>query len=274
VCVHTRKKAQRLERERRVLVGWAQIRSSVAEKAGGRDRLRENDTDGNEDGACAGSVRNCDFEASAFWILITATKADAAFRQILTDSNFFLKAPAADAGQDAGLDAGSVAARYDTFFDGAARGKCLLDGGFRLRFNPNGRGIAVAADTRGTFANFEGFQLHLVQVDDFAPLAEAAFHEQPGEGFLGFVWSGKIDVPEIGARIEDGDGVDEPFRLTIDFRDNPGSYGFALIAFQFAMQSKFLAGKQLFLEAEHAAVTADQKSLGTLADFCARGIRP
>ena len=132
----------------------------------------------------------------------------------------------------------------------------------------------MPAKARDTFANFEGLQLHLVEIDDFAALAEAAFHEQAGESFFGFVRSGEIDVPEVDAGIQDRNGVDETFRLAIDFGNDSGADGFALVAFEFSMQGEFLAGEQLFLQAEDAAIAADQKRLCVLADGSAGGGKP
>jgi len=42
----------------------------------------------------------------------------ATFGQIFADGDFFLKAAVANAGEDAGFDAGAVAARNHAFFDG------------------------------------------------------------------------------------------------------------------------------------------------------------
>ena len=71
--------------------------------------LGENDADGNENGAGTGSERHGDFGARAFGILIATAEADSAFGQIFADGNFFLEAAAANAREDAGLDAGAVA---------------------------------------------------------------------------------------------------------------------------------------------------------------------
>ena len=50
----------------------------MAEEPGGRDGLRENDADGNEDGAGTGSKGDSYFNAGTFRILIAAAERDAA----------------------------------------------------------------------------------------------------------------------------------------------------------------------------------------------------
>ena len=83
----------------------------MAEEPGGRDGLRENDADGNEDGAGTGSEGDSYFNAGTFRILIAAAERDAAFREVFADCYFFLEAAAADAGQDTCFDTSTVAAR-------------------------------------------------------------------------------------------------------------------------------------------------------------------
>ena len=92
----------------------------MAEESCAGNGLREDNADGDEDGAGTRSVRNGDFQASAFGIVIAAAETDAALGQILTDGHFFLKTAAANAGEDAGFDARAIAARDDAFFDSAA----------------------------------------------------------------------------------------------------------------------------------------------------------
>lgn len=91
--------------------GRFDVGGAVSEEAGGRDGLRKDDADGDENGASAGSEGNSDFDAGAFGILIAAAEAEATFGEILADGDFFLKAAAANASEDAGLDAGAIAAR-------------------------------------------------------------------------------------------------------------------------------------------------------------------
>src|SRR5260370_39581279 len=92
-----------------------------AVEAGGGDGLGEDDADGDEDGAGAGSEGDGDFDAGAFGVLIAAAEAEAAFGEIFAEGDFFLKAAAADAGEDAGFDACAVTARNDAFIDGGGR---------------------------------------------------------------------------------------------------------------------------------------------------------
>src|SRR5216684_4686774 len=126
--------------ERRLYVG-----SAVAIKAGGGDSLRENDANRNEDRAAAGSKRHSNFHTRAFLILIAAAEADAAFRQILADHDFFLKAAAADAGEHTRLDAGAVAAGNDAVLHGGLVGSVGDGPKLRLGLDPNGRRLAMLA---------------------------------------------------------------------------------------------------------------------------------
>ena len=106
------------KKEKLGVAGGLDVGGAVAVEAGGGDGLGENDADGDEDSAGAGSERDGDFDAGAFRILIAAAEAEAAFGKIFADSNFFLEATAADAGEDAGFDASAVAAGNDAVFDG------------------------------------------------------------------------------------------------------------------------------------------------------------
>src|SRR6266581_4151238 len=168
------------------------VGGAVAVEAGGGDGLGEDDAEG--DG---------DFDASAFGILIAAAEAEAALGEIFAYGDFFLKAAVADAGEDAGFDARAVAAGHDALFDGGGGRAGFRIANLGLGFDPDGRRFAKAADASNAFADFEGFQLDLVEIDDFAALAKAAFHEKTREGFIALVRGGEIDVPEVGARVKD-----------------------------------------------------------------------
>src|SRR5882672_458938 len=185
------------------------IDSAVAVEAGGGDGLEEDDANGDEDGADAKSERDSDFDARTFGVLIAAAEAEAAFGKIFADSDFFVEAAVADAGEDAGLDAGAVAAGNDAFLDRGCGGASAVIrvAEFGERFDPDGGRIANAAVPRDAFADFERFELNFVEIDDFAALAEAALHEKTRENFLDVVWSGEVNVPEIGAGIEKVDSV-------------------------------------------------------------------
>ncbi len=246
----------------------------MSEKSSGGDGLREYDADRDEDGATAGSVRYGDFESSAFGILIAAAESDAAFGEVFADGDFFLKAAAADAGEDTGFYARAVSARNDTLFERLARAGESFGEGFGENFHPDGRRIAEFAETRDAFADFEGAQFQLVEIDDFAPLAEAALHEHAGEGFFGFCRSGEFNVPEVRARIEEMNGVEEAFRFPVNFGDDAGAGGLDLVAFELAFEGKFLILKKFFREAEDAAVAADEEGLRHLLDGNATGAKP
>src|SRR5882672_9552260 len=98
--------------------GRLYVGSAVAIKAGGRDGLGKDDSNGDEDGAAARSERHGHFHARAFRVLIAAAEADAAFGQILANDDFFLKAAPADASEYTRLDAGAIAAWNDAILDG------------------------------------------------------------------------------------------------------------------------------------------------------------
>src|SRR6266852_21874 len=252
--------AVRGEGENLGVEGGLDVGSAVAVEAGGGNGLGEDDADGDEDGAGAGSEGHGDFDAGAFGILIAAAEAEAAFGQIFADSDFFLKAAAANAGEDAGLDARAVAARNHAFFHGRPGHALFRLADFGLGFDPDGRRFTELADARDAFANFEGSQLQLVEIDDFAALAEAALHKQARECFLGLVRGGEVDVPEIGAGIKNVKGVEEVIgRILVDFGDHARAGVFPMIAFEVAAQVELLTDGKLFGEAEDAAIAADEQ---------------
>jgi hypothetical protein len=267
VPLRKKKRQLRCRTPRLGVEGGLDVGGAVAEEAGGGDGLGEDDTDGDEDGAGAGSKRDGDFDARALFVLIAAAEAEAAFGEIFADSDFFLEAAAADAGEDAGLDARAVAARNDAFFDGGAVRAIFGIADLGLGFDPDGRRVAEAAETRDALANFEGFQLQLVEIDDFAALAEAALHEKAREGFLGFVWGGEVNVPEVGARIENMDGVKEIVgRVLVDFGDDASAGVLPVVAIEMAAEVKFLAHGKFIREAEDAAIAADEQGFGGLRE--------
>jgi len=255
--------------------GGLDVGGAVAIEAGGGDGLGEDDADGDEDGAGAGSEGDGDFDASAFGILIAAAEAEAAFGEIFADGDFFVKAAVADAGEDAGFDARAVAAGNDALFDGGGGRAGFRIANLGLRFDPDGRRLAKAADACDAFADLEGFQLDLVEIDDFAALAKAAFHEKTREGFFALVRGGEIDVPEVGARVKDVDGVEEVIgRVLVDFCDNAGAGAFRVVAVESAAKVKLLARGKFFREAKDAAIAADEQSFGVLLDSVTSGRDP
>jgi hypothetical protein len=246
--------------------GGLDVGGAVAVEAGGGDGLGEDDADGNEDGAGAGSVGDGDFDTGAFGVLIAAAEAEAAFGEIFADGDFFLEAAAANAGEDASFDARALAAGNDAFVDGGTGGAFLGGANFGLRLDPDGGRLAKFADARDAFANLERSQFELVEIDDLAALAEAAFHEETRNGFLGFVEGGKFDAPEIGARLDQMDGVKEAGGILIDFGDDACARAFPVVAFLMATKVQLLAGGELFGEAEDPTVAADQQGFRGLRD--------
>jgi hypothetical protein len=243
------------------------VGGAVTVEAGGGDGLGKDDADGNEDRAGSGSEGNSDFEARAFWILIAAAEAEAAFGEIFADRDFFLKAAVADGGEDASLDARAVAARNDALIDGGSGHAVFRVADFGLRFNPDGRRVAKFADTRDAFADFKRLQLELVEIDDFAALAEAALHEKPRESFFAFVRGGELDVPEIGAGVKNVNSVKEVVgRVLVDFGDDASTGVLPLVAIEAAAEVELLAHRKLFGQAEDSAVAAYEQGFGVLRD--------
>lgn len=114
---------------------------------------------------------------------------------------------------------------------------------------------------RYALSYFEGFELHLIQIDDLATLAETALHQHSRQGFLRVVRGREVDVPKIRTGIENCDGVDEATRFAVNLGDDAGAGRFRLIAFQFPVKYQFLARKELVLQANDAAVAADHQRL-------------
>ncbi len=247
----------------------------MAVEAGSGNGLGEDDADGDEDGAGAGSERHGDFDPGAFGVLIAATEAETALGEIFADRYFFLEAAAADSGEDASFDACAVAAGNDAFFDRRTGGAIFRVADFGLRFNPDRRRVTYAAEAGDALADFERFQLQLVEIDDFAALAEAAFHEETREGLLGFVRSGEVDVPEVGVRIENMNGVKEVIgRVLVDFGDDAGAGALPVIAFEIAAQVELLAHREFLGQTEDAAIAADEQGFGVLREGDASGREP
>ena len=124
----------------------------------------------------------------------------------------------------------------------------------------------MAAVARYAFANLEGFQLQLVEIHDFAPLAETALHEQPRERFFGLVGRREVNVPEIVARLENVYGVEKSIRILIDFGNHARPRILPLVAFCESPQMELLARFQLFGEAQHPPIAADQERLDRLRE--------
>ncbi len=237
----------------------------MAVEAGGGDGLGENDADGDEDGAGAGSERHGDFDARTFGVLIAAAEAEAALGQIFADGSFFLEAAAANASEDASLDAGAVAAGNHAFFDGGPGRAVIGAVEFGVGLDPDRWRIANAAEARDALADFKGLQFQFIQIDDFAALAEAALHEQTREGFLGFMRSREVDVPEVGAPLEKMNSVEEVIgRVLVDFGNDASAGVFPMITFETTAEVEFLADGEFLDEAQDAAVAADEQGLGSL----------
>ena len=108
--------------------------------------------------------------------------------------------------------------------------------------------------------------MQFVKIDDFAALAEAALHQETGEGFFGFVGRREVNVPEIGGQVEKVNGVEETVWLLVNFCDDAGPRALPEVAFVMAAEVELLSGGDSFAEAEDAAVAADKQSLNRLGN--------
>ena len=247
----------------------------MAVEASSGDGLGKNDTDGNKDGAGAGGEGNGNFEARAFGIFIAAAEAEAAFGEIFADGNLFLKAAVADGGEDAGFDARAVTAGNDALIDGECGYAVLWIANFGLGFDPDRRRVAKFADARDAFADFEGLQLELVEINDFAALAETALHEKARQSFFTLVRGGEVDVPEVGVRIENMNGVKEVIgRVLVDFGDHAGARAFPGVSFEVAAQVELLSHREFLVQAEDAPIAADEQGFHGLCQGGAGGRDP
>src|SRR5215467_7893953 len=114
----------------------------------------------------------------------------------------------------------------------------------------------MPAVTRHAFANFERFQLQLVEIHHFAPLAEAALHQQTGKSLFRSIRGGEVDVPEITPWVENMNGVEESVGVLIDFRDHTRPRVFPLVTFDESPQMQFLTRLELLSKAQYAAIAA------------------
>jgi len=120
----------------------------------------------------------------------------------------------------------------------------------------------VFADARDAFADFKRFYFNFIEIDDFAALAEAAFHEKSGERFLGFVGSREVDIPKIGTGFEKVKCVEESVWFVINFRHYAGTSGFPGVSFLAAPKRNVLAGGEFFGQTQDSAVAADEQRVG------------
>jgi len=84
----------------------------------------------------------------------------------------------------------------------------------------------------------------------------------------------EFDVPEIGARLENVNGVEEAFGFAIDFRDDASADGFDAVAFERTLERDFLALGKFFVNLQNAAVAAYEKGLRENSAYHPGGIHP
>jgi hypothetical protein len=84
----------------------------------------------------------------------------------------------------------------------------------------------------------------------------------------------EVDIPEIGARFENMNGVEKAFGFAINFGDDASAGGFAAVALERTFERDFLAGEELFVELQNAAVTADQEGVRDNAANHPGGMHP
>src|ERR1700687_2811172 len=124
----------------------------------------------------------------------------------------------------------------------------------------------MSAESRDAFADLEGLEFQLVQISDFAPLTEAAFHQKARQGLFAFVGSREVDFPEIRTRIKNVDGVEDPTRLLVDFGDDARAGTLPFVPFALTPQVHLLTHGELLREAEDPAIPAHEKRLSGLFD--------
>jgi len=84
----------------------------------------------------------------------------------------------------------------------------------------------------------------------------------------------EFDVPEIGARLKNVNGVEEAFGFAIDFRDDASADGFDAVAFERTLERDFLALGKFFVNLQNAAVAAYEKGLRENSAYHPGGIHP
>jgi hypothetical protein len=115
----------------------------------------------------------------------------------------------------------------------------------------------MRTDTRYTLSGLKRLQVRFIEVNDLAPLAKAAFHQQSRQGFLSLLRSGKVDIPEVRPMLNHRNGVDKAFGLMVDFGDDPGARDFPGVPFALPAEGEFLARKQLIRQPQNPAIPAD-----------------
>ncbi len=66
--------------------------------------------------------------------------------------------------------------------------------------------------------------------------------------------SREFDIPEIGTRFENVDGIKEAFRFAINFGEDAGASRPHAVTIEQALERDFLAGEKLFCDSQNAAV--------------------
>ncbi len=86
--------------------------------------------------------------------------------------------------------------------------------------------------------------------------------------------SREFDIPEIGTRFENVDGIKEAFRFAINFGEDAGASRPHAVTIEQALERDFLAGEKLFCDSQNAAVAADEQGYGGNAAHHSGGVHP
>src|SRR5260370_26474527 len=91
-------------------------------------------------------------------------------------------------------------------------------------------------------------------------LAEAALHEKTGQGFFALMRRGEVDVPKVGARVKDVNGIEKVVRrVLVDLGDHAGAGFFPVVAIEVAAEMELLAPREFLREAKNTAVAASEQ---------------
>jgi hypothetical protein len=237
------------------------VRCSVPIQTRRRNRLRKHNPYRHKNRPASRRKRHRHLYPRPLWIFVPTSKTQSALRQILANRHFLLKSPPPYTRQNPRFHPRPISPRNYTFFDRQRICRYFflrLD--FRLRFNPNGRRIAMFAKPRHAFPHFKRLQFHLIQINDFASLAKSALHQQPRQRLIRLIGGREVDVPEIRSRLRDLNCVQKSVRLLIDLRHHTRSRRPYQIAFH-PPQRNLLSRRQLRIQSQNSAIAAYQKRL-------------
>src|ERR1700722_15257202 len=132
----------------------------------------------------------------------------------------------------------------------------------------------MRANTRHALPHLERFHFRFVQINHFAPLAKATFHQQPRQRFRGALGSREVDVPEIRSGIQNRDRVEVTVAVLVDFGHNSCPRDLPVITLTLPANRQLLTRKELVPQPENAAIAAHQHRFRLLFGFGAVAVGP